>query len=799
MAYPQRLRPWVSHLVLGGLTVAAGVALTRWFRDTTTTQPARGYTTLGITLGILASVLFVGALLYSLRKRAGQEWMPARLQTWLRCHVWLSVLGVWVSLLHAGFHFDDPIGTLTFTLLALTVASGLAGWWLYRAVPPRVAESEAGTLAIEWSERQLREARAELDRLAAGASQALRAKMRTGTAGRRAVGVVAPGEETLLERAQELRASIDEWTPRLARQRKLRRWLRAWLWVHIPASLVFVVAVLWHVFDALEVVHAVRAPRPGDFASPESCLPCHQTQYDEWIHSMHAMAMSAPTVDIQNRLVLAKERRDVQAGGPRLVGDLCVRCHAPTGSQPWLKDAEGPLTKLADRSPASRFGISCVTCHQVTALHPSDPSKDRFARDASGGVIRFRNADNLAWTPGRAMHGPFGQRGTLPSVGNASHEGIYNPAFESAELCASCHTVTVDDPHTGRQVRLQDTFREWEDGGSRKNTGVNWAREGVRCMHCHARDLDTLAQVATRMEREDVSLRDRRRRIVDLLRAHVVERPLNEPAALPADGFDLPLPPRRRFRHDFTGVDVPLDKNAPFPPGHARHGENPAIRKRMIARTTQLLRIAAAVQIQGIRGDDLVVDVMNLATGHKLPAGFAFARELWLEVATRRLGGAWRVHLGGRDGRPLEATERLAKQAEGLKGLKNFQAVLWNGGRGDKPGIDGLTEGETVIQNEVVKVLTGKDARAQGFTDRVGFLLPGEIRSLRIPLSSLGRVRKGDEVRVRLRFRNFPPEFLTGLAARAARELSDVDHARASRLRDGLHIIDVARDTFVRR
>ena len=780
------------HVVAGLLTVLAGAALYVQYRETTTTEPARGYTTLGITLGIAASILFVCAALYSLRKRWGQEWLPGRLQTWLRVHVWISVLATWAILLHAGFHLDDTWGVITLALLAVTVLSGVAGWWLYCQMPGQVAG--VGNLAIEWSTSRIEAAEAELENLAAGASDALRAKLR----GTKGIGRIPEHELPLVARADELKAEIAELGSRLVHQRRIHNWLRGWIWIHVPAAIVFLIAIPVHIFDALDWKYDLRKPTPHDFASPESCLPCHQVQYDEWLHSMHAMAMSAPTVDLQNQLVMAKEARDVANGADPIVGDLCVRCHAPTGSQPFLDEVEGPRTKLEDRAPASHFGISCVTCHQISALHPSNPKTDRFVAHKGGEPIFFRNSDNFEWTPGRVMHGHFGKEGELPSVGNANHEGIYNPIFESADLCASCHTVTVDVPKADFQLKLQDTYREWQDGGDKKKTGINWADEQVRCMHCHAKDLDPLNEALDDLrKRGPLSLTEQRAAIVGLVKKHVVDRPLDEHAAHPADGFDLPLPRRRRFRHEFVGVDTPLDTDAPFPPGHARHGENPGIRQRMIESTAKLMRAAASVRIRGIEGNQLVVEVLNLATGHHLPAGFAFARELWLEVGTRRgSSGVLRVHLGGRNGRPLRPQERLDKRGEGPRGLKNFQAVLWNGGRGDKDGVDGLPEGETVIQNEVKKVLKGKEARDHGFLDRVNFLLPGEIRTLKIPVSSLRGFRRGDEVQVRLRFRNYPPEFLTALAARVARELPDADHARGRRLVKGLHIHEVAQDTW---
>jgi hypothetical protein len=127
---------------------------------------------------------------------------------------------------------------------------------------------------------------------------------------------------------------------------------------------------------------------------------------------------------------------------------------------------------------------------------------------------------------------------------------------------------------------------------------------------------------------------------------------------------------------------------------------------------------------------------------------------MWIEVAVAdpRAPGGFRVLVGGgAGGRLLEDHERLDKTQ---RGLRNFQAVLW----------DGTPGGEAILQNETVKVLTGKEANQNGFPDREQYLLPGEIRSIPIECG----VRRGDRVRVRLLFRALPPEFLTRLGERLA-------------------------------
>jgi hypothetical protein len=155
--------------------------------------------------------------------------------------------------------------------------------------------------------------------------------------------------------------------------------------------------------------------------------------------------------------------------------------------------------------------------------------------------------------------------------------------------------------------------------------------------------------------------------------------------------FDAKLPKRKRYLHTFTGVDYHLQASIPLTQQEIAKLRslgikelagssltNTVIHNANLARVENLLKIAAVVKINSVRGGWLNVDVANLATGHHLPAGFAFAREMWHEVGERPRGsrGAFAIIIGGDGaGKPLAADAGLNKYQ---RGLKNFQAVLFN-------------------------------------------------------------------------------------------------------------------------
>ena len=818
--------------------IAAGAAAYVAVRRVWETEPARGHTPTGLLLAAVGSALFVPVLLYAWRKRSGQERLPGRLQTWLRLHVWLSVLGTWAILLHAGFHLDDRWGTVALATLGGVMATGLVGWWLYVLVPPAV-DRTVGNLAVPHTTGAIRRIEETLVRFEAGASEAFRARLgalRRGAREPEGGPALAPDEAERLDDARRLVATLAAERARRSRQVRYKRWLRLWLWLHVPAACALPFVVAYHALDALEVGTRDRPRAPAAFADPLSCARCHAAQVDEWLGSMHAMAMSSPTVDFQHRLLVSVDRRreaekrghaDLPQGP--VAGDLCVRCHAPTAHLPGLTNAPEPLlARVGERATAGAYGISCAACHHVTDV--TAHAADRRLADPLGDV-EFRNRENLSFAPSRTFRGAFGAPGDDPPVGNGAHRSEWSAAFgghgpsrdpahaASSRFCASCHTVTVDRPDsvlsrgTGEAVLLQNSFGEWRDGGT-ADGALKWSQAGVQCVDCHARDLGpvvaAVARMADRKGGAFLTLEERRAAIVDLVRANASGFLEGDDglAAQPGGGFDRPLPVRRRYRHSFTGVDVPLDDEGPLLPGArglddaARREENRALRTAMGARRDALLSIAAAVEIdEVVRGEKGRVKgrVLNLATGHHLPAGFAFARETWLEV-TRVRGGRAVVLLGGDGtGARLGDASDLVPAEKQRKDFVNLQAVLWNG-REAAAGAAYNVDGETVVQIEVPKVLAGAAAQKAGFPDRKGPVLPGHLLPFDIEVGDLAST---DGVRVRLLFRAFPPKFLADLRRRLEKEhpalatdpsavAADLD--RLGRLASGLQIREMARD-----
>ena len=114
--------PWRGHilpfiLLLGVLALAAlaGDYLLHWFK----------LVWVGRYLGLLGTLLIMGSLFYSLRKRKYVSTGDPKLM--LRMHEFSAWLGSLMVLIHAGVHFNAILPWLATVAMGVNVVSGLVG------------------------------------------------------------------------------------------------------------------------------------------------------------------------------------------------------------------------------------------------------------------------------------------------------------------------------------------------------------------------------------------------------------------------------------------------------------------------------------------------------------------------------------------------------------------------------------------------------------------------------------------------------------------------------------------------
>jgi hypothetical protein len=136
LAFRKRCYLWLA-LLITGLCIAA-----YWIDDPQ--EPANGGTVLGYTLGTVGALLIIWLACYGVRKRRYASTLGT-VQGWLSAHVYLGMALLVVVLLHTGFQFGYNVHTLAFVLMALVIASGLFGVYVYMKYPKRLSENRGGT------------------------------------------------------------------------------------------------------------------------------------------------------------------------------------------------------------------------------------------------------------------------------------------------------------------------------------------------------------------------------------------------------------------------------------------------------------------------------------------------------------------------------------------------------------------------------------------------------------------------------------------------------------------------------
>ena len=301
--------PWFLFVLLA--TIAAGWIYVgnfeparlppKWALPPALVQPVSehrsiGGTPVGVIFGALAFAIFIFGVLLSLRKKMVLWPMIGSIQSWLRAHIWLTLLTVPLVLLHSGFRLGSAMTTLLMVLYAIVMVSGIYGLFLQHVMPRIMKErlpAETVYEQIPHIRSQLylaaQKMRNSLQRTAPVASQISPLASELEPEFQAAVAVADPESEaalvTFLEDqvmpylddrltsrsqlwdrhysedafrfvtlsvAQPYRARVEEiqgWCDErrmLDLQLRLHHWLHGWLFIHVPFSFLLILLTAWH-------------------------------------------------------------------------------------------------------------------------------------------------------------------------------------------------------------------------------------------------------------------------------------------------------------------------------------------------------------------------------------------------------------------------------------------------------------------------------------------------------------------------------------------------------------------------
>lgn len=214
-----------------------------------------GSLTGGILAITAALLMIVPPLLYSATKRnpSFKEKITKRISlgTLLNWHIYTSILGAILAILHTGHRFESNLGIWLTAMMMLTVLSGFVGRYF-----------------ISYSSKEIKEKQTELNLLATQYNQLVNdigQQPKSGTTYvvpnnfiSRALnsfvgiqGTVTDPKSLLSQRAMRLAESIADLEYAIKTHELLKRRTARWLRIHIITSCAFYVLLILHIWSAI--------------------------------------------------------------------------------------------------------------------------------------------------------------------------------------------------------------------------------------------------------------------------------------------------------------------------------------------------------------------------------------------------------------------------------------------------------------------------------------------------------------------------------------------------------------------
>lgn len=340
-----------------------------------------------------------------------------------------------------------------------------------------------------------------------------------------------------------------------------------------------------------------------------SCGFCHVPEIvDDFAGSM--MANSAR--DALFRAALQVANQDAGAGG-----ELCLRCHAPTG---WLEGRSTPSTGSALTNQDLQ-GVSCSLCHRLVApvATPGEAPTDAAERLH---ITSTLGTPLIAGSAAYVVDRDDNRRGPFPSA-EVTHGAAQSTVLRSALVCQTCHEIDNPALHFNAATQayelnpldtppapgdklfpVERTWSEWEQ------SAFNPANGGVEEVSA----LYPGIKRATMTEDGPVT-------VCQDCHMPLVAAPLVVGGAVRTVG-----------KHQFAGGSALWQKGIGAfwsqIPGDTLFDATPITNS--VALGEEMLGRAAALEIS-FTDSNMAVKIINNA-GHKLPTGYAEGRRMWLEV-----------------------------------------------------------------------------------------------------------------------------------------------------------------------
>jgi len=226
------------------------------------------------------------------------------------------------------------------------------------------------------------------------------------------------------------------------------------------------------------------------FTQPGASVPVNVSPYGEWRYSMMGLSGRDPVFFAQmDTESTVHNNIKGKPNPPGFVQDTCLSCHGVMGQRQFHIDkGNAPATVFTrdvlddPTSPygaLARDGVSCNVCHHMADKNLVNPAT---------------YTGKFLVGPATELYGPY-PSGTSnvkvgdnviprPMINSVGIVPVFGAQVDSAELCASCHTIVlpVFDAN-GNQVSTafeQTTYFEWLNS--------SFASQSQTCQNCHMPD-----------------------------------------------------------------------------------------------------------------------------------------------------------------------------------------------------------------------------------------------------------------------------------------------------------------------
>ena len=213
---------------------------------------------------------------------------------------------------------------------------------------------------------------------------------------------------------------------------------------------------------------------PENLMTDDECKQCHPDIYRSWEQSMHRhSSFTNPAY----RFSVEETRRVVteRDGGPE-IARFCAGCH---DTVPLLSGRFERSDFDADTDPTANAGLTCTSCHAITAVNSTkgnsdftieDPPRYPFARSDSP-LLKAINHQLIKAKP--AFH-----KSTL-----------LKPMHKTAEFCSGCHKANLPyEVNHYKWLRAQnhyDSFLQSGVSGHRVDSFYYPPKAVEKCAACH--------------------------------------------------------------------------------------------------------------------------------------------------------------------------------------------------------------------------------------------------------------------------------------------------------------------------